>query len=83
MKKYFTEKKYDVRDIVVDLTGEYKSLMYVYDDEVNYEDEFISRVCSQINHLLDEIKNDFESDFVQVEQIKYVYDKMIKQSETN
>jgi len=83
MKKYFREKKYDVRDIVVDLTGEYRSLMYVYDDKVNYEEEFIDRVCSQIYHLLDEIKNDFESDFIQVEQINYILDLMKKQSELN
>ena len=49
------QTKQDVYDILFNLTDEYKSIMSVWTDEVDYQKEFISKVCRCIDDLVDDL----------------------------
>ena len=54
----FEQTKQDVYDILVNLTDEYKSIMSVWTDEVDYQKEYIIKVCNCINDLIDDLESE-------------------------
>tara|TARA_B100000287_G_scaffold324007_1_gene308063 strand:- start:28 stop:207 length:180 start_codon:yes stop_codon:yes gene_type:complete len=54
----FEQTKQDVYDILVNLTDEYKSIMSVWTDEVDYQKEYINKVCICINDLIDDLESE-------------------------
>ena len=52
------QTKQDVYDILVNFTDEYKSIMSVWTDEVDYQKEYISKVCRCIDDLIDDLESE-------------------------